>query len=112
VDTSGKPVREVAVTLVSADDTREDILSDSDAKLPGTTSFSRGDGTYTFSQLMPGRYLLMINRREFASSGSEITRNLPRLFYPGVNDIESATVIVLTNDQKPQAYDFVLPIQQ
>jgi hypothetical protein len=112
LDTNGKAVHGVPVTLVSADAKREDILSLGKESSPGVTVYSNRDGTYSFSQLMPGRYLVVVNRRDFAGSGSELVRNLPTLFYPGVNDLGAATVIVLTNDQKPQEYDFVLPIQQ
>jgi hypothetical protein len=112
LDTNGKPVPEVPLTLVSADAKREDILSEGKERSPGITVYSNRDGTYSFSQLMPGRYLVIVNRRDFAGSGSEVVRNLPPLFYPGVNDPGAATVIVLTNDQKPQEYDFVLPLQQ
>jgi hypothetical protein len=61
---------------------------------------------------MPGRYLLVVNRKDFQSSQSQFARILPTLFYPGVNDIGAATVIAVEKDQKPQAYDFILPFQQ
>lgn len=111
LDTNGKPVRDVGVTLVSADAKPEHILSTGKDKTPGPTSYTGRDGTYSFSQLMPGRYLLILNR-DFGSSRSELVRGLPQLFYPGVNDLAAATVIVVTPDRKRQAYDFVLPIQQ
>ena len=110
LDTNGKPVSEVGITLVSADVTPEHILSQGKDKAEGPTTYSNRDGTYSFSQMMPGRYLLIVNH--FGRSRSELVNSLPRLFYPGVNDIGAATVIVVAADQKPQEYDFVLPIQQ
>ena len=111
LDTNGKPVRNVGITLVSADAEREHILALTE-RSSGVTNYSDRDGSYSFSQIMPGRYLLVVNRGDFGPSGSEMVRALPRIFYPGVTDIGAATVIVVTNDQKPQAYDIVLPIQQ
>ena len=112
LDTNGKPVRHVGITLVSADAKPEHILSEGKDKTPGMSGNSQTDGTYRFPTLMPGRYLLIVNRDDYGTTGPEIVRALPRLFYPGVNDIKGATVIVVEPDQKPQTYDIVLPIQQ
>ena len=112
LDLDGKTVADVAVTLVSADAKREHILAEGKDRSFGPTVYSNRDGTYSFSQLMPGRYLLIVNGADRMSPVSEILRALPRLFYPGVTDLGAATVIVLTNDQKSEPYDFVLPIQQ
>ena len=112
LDTNGKPVRQVAITLVSADAKPEHILSAGKDKTLGMSSNSFNDGTFRFPTLTPGRYLLIVNRDDHGTSGSDIVRALPRLFYPGVNDIKGATVIVVGQDQKPQTYDIVLPIQQ
>ena len=112
LDTNGKPVRHVGITLVSADAKPEHILSEGKDKTPGMSENSQTDGTYRFPTLMPGRYLLIVNRDDYGTTGPEIVRALPRLFYPGVNDLKGATVIVVGPEQKPQTYDIVLPIQQ
>jgi protocatechuate 3,4-dioxygenase beta subunit len=113
LDLDGKPVNNVSVTLVSADAKPEQILSQGKNSVPTSTGYSGPDGTYRFPQLAPGRYLLIVNHDDFRMASSpESARVLPRLFYPGVSDLKAATVIVLADDQKPQAYDFVLPIQQ
>ena len=110
LDIDGKPVMGVAVSLVPADLSLQQILSD---KAPTISGFTTQDGSYGFTRLAPGRYLLIINRTDSDKSlGSEISRGLPRLFYPGVNDVGGATVIVVSKDQKPQAYNFHLPIQE
>jgi 5-hydroxyisourate hydrolase-like protein (transthyretin family) len=112
LDLNGKPVGNIAVTLVSAEAKPEHILPEGKEKAPSSTHFTRNDGTFAFSQLMPGRYLLIVNRKDFQDSKSKVAHILPTLFYPGVNDIGAATVIVVEKDQKPQAYDVVLPFQQ
>lgn len=113
LDLNGKPVNNVPVTLVSADAKPEQILAQGKNSAPTSTGYSSKDGTFRFPQLAPGRYLLIVNHDEFRiSSSPESARVLPRLFYPGVSDLKAATVIVVSDDQKPQAYDFVLPIQQ
>ena len=112
LDTNGKPVRNIAITLVSADAKPEHILPEANGKGTGTTMFSNRDGSYGFAQLTPGRYLLVLNRKDFQDSKTELSRMLPTVLYPGVHDISAATVIIVTGDKKPEAYDFVLPIQQ
>lgn len=112
LDMNGKPVRHVGIALVSADAKPEHILSEGPDKTPGMSGNSQADGTFRFPTLMPGRYLLIVNRDAYGTTGPDIVRALPRLFYPGVNDIKGATVIVVGPDQKPQTYDIVLPIQQ
>jgi hypothetical protein len=112
LDLNGNPIRGVPVSLVSADATPEQILSERKDKGAWTWGFTNPDGSFSFSQLAPGRYLLIINRAEFERSlGSELARALPRFFYPGVSDLKGATVIVVSKDEKPQKYDFLLPIQ-
>ena len=112
LDTDGKPVPHVGITLVSADARPEHILSEGKDKTPGMSNNSDRDGNFRFPTLTPGRYLLIVNRDEYGTTGAPIVRALPRLFYPGVNDIAAATVIVVGPDQKPQTYDFMLPFQQ
>ena len=69
------------------------------------------EGRFSFSQLPPGRYLLIINRTEFETSrGRRREPVLPRLFYPGVSDAAGATVIVVGTEDERREYDFRLPI--
>jgi hypothetical protein len=109
VDVNGKPVDSVPVSLVPADATLEQILSET---LWMYTHTNR-DGSYRFTQLEPGRYLLIINRTgSEKSGGSAITRVLPRLFYPGVSDLGGATVIVVADNDEPREYNFQLTVYQ
>jgi Carboxypeptidase regulatory-like domain len=107
LNTSGQPVRGVAVSLISADGNPEQVLS---SKAPSAMTYTDETGRYRFSQLAPGRYLIIINRTEPAmSDGMEVSRLIPHLFYPGVNDLRDATVIVLRRDSQPEEYIFHLP---
>ena len=110
LDVNGKPVDSVPVSLVPADATLEQILSE---KSSWITAYTNRDGSYRFTQLEPGRYLLIINRTgPQASGGSAIARVLPRLFYPGVSDLGGATVIVVADNEEPREYNFELTVHQ
>ena len=113
LDVNGKPLVDIPVSIVSADATLEQILSQGKEKNYGILTFTDREGRYGFAQLASGRYLLIINRLESEkSSGSEISRALPRLFYPGVSDLGGATVIVVGKEHEPREYTFRLPVQK
>ncbi len=108
----GEPLVSVPVSLVSADAALEEILAEDKEKILWTFAYTNREGRAGFSNLAPGRYLLVINRTEFERSrGSETARTLPRLFYPGVSEVSGATVIVVRKDSEARVYDFRLPIQ-
>ena len=110
LDNQGKPLRSVPVSLVSADATVEEMLYEGKEKAAWTFTYTNEQGSYWFSDLAPGRYLVVINRSEFERSrAAEAARVLPRLFYPGVNDSSGATVIVVGRERKTAEYNFNLP---
>lgn len=109
LDVNGKPIAYVPVSIVSAEASFAQIISEGKDKGDWTFGLTDEQGRYRFSQLAPGKYLLVINRAEFEKSrGTDISRALPRLFYPGVSDIGQATIIVVREEQKPRDYDFRL----
>lgn len=111
LDMNGKPLHSVPVSLVPADSTFDQIQGKENG--PYILTFTNKEGRYGFTRLAPGRYLLIINRTESDQSrGSEISRALPRLFYPGVSDLGGAVVIVVSKEHEPREYDFRLPVQQ
>lgn len=118
VDVNGKPLDSVPVTLVPADVPVEQILSEgtySEGKKKNfwIMTWSDKEGRYRFTQLAAGRYLLIVNRTENETVlGTNLSRSLPRLFYPGVSDPSGATVIVVGKDEEPRDYEFRLPVQQ
>ena len=113
VDSNGKPVGSVPIWVVPADVPLEQYLPGGRETSGSMMTYTGHDGRYRFTQLAPGRYLLIINLKESDKlSGSEISRLLPRLFYPGVSDLGGATVIVVGKERKAREYEFRLPIEQ
>ena len=111
LDDNGKPIESVAVSVVPADAGAEQILAEARNKGLWSFTLTNKDGDYWFPELPPGRYLVVINRSEYERQrGSERAYALPRLFYPGVNDLSGATVIVVGKDQEERRYDFHLPV--
>ncbi len=109
VDVNGRAINSVPVSLVPADVPVEQILSAG----KWITAWTDKQGRYWFTQLAPGRYLLIVNRTEQDTShSSALSRSLPRLFYPGVSDLGAATVIVVGKDDEPREFEFRLPVQQ
>ena len=111
LDVNGKALVNVPVTLVSADATPEHILYESKDKIAWPYAFTSREGRFTFSHLAPGRYLLIINRSEYERSREREWSALPRLFYPGVNDLAAATVIVVSDEGETREYNFTLPLR-
>ena len=105
-DMNGKPLGSVPVTIAPADVPFEEI-----EKKSWLMGFTDREGRYSFAQLAPGRYMVIINHESDRSIGSQKTRALPRLFYPGVSDLGGATVIVVGKEHVPREYNFQLPIQ-
>jgi Carboxypeptidase regulatory-like domain len=114
LDVDGRPLFNVPISLISAKKNLEEMLRENKDQSAGPFNLTNRSGGFVFPLLAPGRYLLLINRSELARSrGSETTRALPRLFYPGVSEAAGATVIVVrADDEKPREYEFRLPIRQ
>jgi hypothetical protein len=110
-DASGKPLGQVPISIVSADVSLPQMLVEGCRETcPWTFTFTDEQGRYQFSHLGPGRYFLIINRTAYERAlGTEVSRLLPRLFNPGVNDIAEATAIVVRDAQNTPEYDFHLP---
>ncbi|HKY44096.1 MAG TPA: carboxypeptidase regulatory-like domain-containing protein [Pyrinomonadaceae bacterium] len=113
IDSTGETLIHVPVSLVPADASHEEIFSEGKDKVPWPFHLTTLQGRFGFTQLPPGRYLLIINRTEYErSQGRQRDPALPRLFYPGVTDIGAATIIVVGKDDEPREYDFRLPIPE
>ena len=108
LDANGNPISSVPVSIVPY----EQFLSESKEGASWSLTYTAKDGSYRFTRLAPGSYLLVINRTESEkASGSEILRALPLLFYPGVSDVSGAIVIVVGREHEPRDYNFRLPVQ-
>ena len=111
LDRNGKTINNVPISLIPADASPEEIFAEVKDKVVWPFALTNREGRFSFSQLPRGRYLLIINRTEYERSrGRQRELALPRLFYPGVNDVAGATVIVVGNEDERREYDFHLPI--
>ena len=111
-DSTGETLIHVPVSLVPADASHEEIFAEpKNEEVVWPFSLTTLEGRFWFSQLPPGRYLLIINRTEYERSrGRQREPALPRFFYPGVSDVVGATVIVVGNEDERREYDFHLPL--
>lgn len=64
------------------------------------------DGKYEMRLVKPGRYLLGV--RIFGSAGATYVP-FPRTYHPGVSDESRATIFTITEGQKINAMDLILP---
>ena len=110
-DSKGETLTDVPISIVPADASAEEIFAEAKEKVVWPLHYTNREGRFSFSQLPPGRYLLIINRTEYERSRlRQREPALQRFFYPGVSDVSGATVIVLGNDDKTREYDFHLPV--
>lgn len=110
-DSTGETLIHVPVSLVPADASHEEIFAErKKEEVVWPFSLTTLQGRFSFSQLPPGRYFLIINRTEYERSlGRQREPALPRFFYPGVSDVAVATVIVVSTEDERREYDFHLP---
>ena len=114
LDAGGNPLASVPVSIVRADASAEQILEEGKDKSAWSFALTNDKGDYSFWPISPGRYLIVINRAEYERSrGTKVSQALPRLFYPGVIDLASATVVVVA-DKQPERQQFVfrLPVPE
>jgi carboxypeptidase family protein/prealbumin domain-containing protein len=89
LDTEGKPLEGVEISLISEKWREEEEIKDGEIKSFQTLySNTDAEGRYKIEKVAPGRYLLGVN----------VIRPTPqspyaRIFYPGVSDIKQAEVI-------------------
>ncbi|MEJ7700442.1 MAG: carboxypeptidase regulatory-like domain-containing protein [Pyrinomonadaceae bacterium] len=109
-DTDGAAVSDLRLSLVLADATREEILETRGNEVVWNLGMTDKKGEYRFPRLPAGRYYVVINRTDFERSlGNEQLQKIPRLFYPGVKNIEEATVISIEEGEQARKKDFRLP---
>jgi hypothetical protein len=96
LDSQGLPASDVLIELVPVKGER------------GYPSYARTDkaGRYEITLVPPGRYLLGV--RIVGSAGSTYVP-FPQTYYPGVSEESRATIISLTEGQRFEANEFILP---
>ena len=108
LNTDGKPLAGIPVSVVPADVSAGQIFSEDKDKAAWPVSITDQEGRYWFDKVGNGRFLLIINRTE-AERLRGSARSLSRLFYPGVSSIEGATVVVVRYSPEPEEFNFRLP---
>ena len=97
LDAQGLPASDVLMELVP-------VSRDAD----GFSSYVRTDkeGRYEMKLVQPGRYLLGVR---IAGSGGSTYVPFPQTYYPGVSDQSGATIINLSEGQRFEANELILP---
>jgi hypothetical protein len=93
-DARGKPLKEMRVDVVKADDPEK-----------GWAAWTDADGRYEFRMVQPGRYFLGINLEWVPDDRYPYSR----MYYPGVTDETLAKAIVVGDGDKLDGIDLVLP---
>ncbi len=75
---------------------------------PGRATTTNKQGEYSFNEVAPGRYKLVMNLHRFPIGDAPY----PTIYWPGSRDEVGATAIVVPNAPVPQQYDFRLPPEQ
>jgi hypothetical protein len=96
VDPSGKPMKGICVTAVSADDTNFDR---------GPFRCTNEKGVFTIEELRRKSYVLVINGDGKLSA----TEPIEMLFYPGVKERSKAMVVNINEGKKVNLQDFRVP---
>jgi hypothetical protein len=106
---NGAAVSDLRVSLVLADAAPEEILEERENESVWILGNTNEKGEYRFEMLPAGRYLVVINRTNFERTrGDEQAQKIPRLFYPGVNSIEAATIISIKEGEQVEKKNFRL----
>lgn len=109
-DAKGAAVVSLRLSLVSADAAPEEILEERENQSVWHLGNTDEKGEFHFTRLPAGRYFIVINRSEFERSRmAERLQKIPRLFYPGVKNLEKATVISIEEGEQVKGKDFRLP---
>lgn len=104
VDTEGRAVKGVLVTLVEADDPEPERLY----ALYATTG---EDGRYDFKGVPPGRYLLAVNLNRYPQP-NDPTNAYPRTYYPGVAEASRAEAVNIGAGERAKDRDLTLPARR
>src|SRR5262245_42427849 len=70
-----------------------------------STTYSDKDGLYEFKAIPPGRYALGVRFDGLTSQN----RPFPQIYYPGVENIDQATIVNIGDGERIEKYDLVLP---
>ena len=97
LDANGQPIPKAEITLCKPEEKRYRASLD--------TVYSDKDGLYEFKAIPPGRYALGVRFDGLTSQN----RPFPHIYYPGVENIDQATIISIGEGERIENYDLVLP---
>ncbi len=97
LDANGQPIPKVKITLGPPKEKMYNSWFD--------TVYSDKDGLYKFKAIPPGRYVIGVR---FDGSTSQ-DRPFPNFYYPGVENIDRATIVSIGDGERIEKYDLVLP---
>jgi Carboxypeptidase regulatory-like domain len=97
LDANGQPIPKAEITLCKPEEKRYRATSD--------IVYSDKDGLYEFKAIPPGRYALGVRFDGLTSQN----RPFPHIYYPGVENIDQATIISIGEGERIEKYDLVLP---
>jgi hypothetical protein len=97
LDFNGQPIPKVEITLCKPEEKRYRASLD--------TVYSDKDGLYEFKAVPPGQYALGVRFDGLTSQN----RPFPHIYYPGVENIDQATIVNIGDGERIEKYDLVLP---
>ncbi|MFY9558460.1 MAG: hypothetical protein WAV20_02240 [Blastocatellia bacterium] len=102
VDSEGRPVSKIDMKIIPAD------VGGKEALWRGREVYSYTDdgGYFTFSQIPPGQYVIVIN---YMGQPGQFDPPFPRTYFPGTGDLTKAKVFTVSEGQEIETADFPLP---
>jgi hypothetical protein len=97
-DFRGQPLANAALYLLPIDPAQ---------RSQGGSAYSTPEGVYEFKRLSPGLYRMLIR---FDGQLTDQHRPFPLLYYPGVSDINQATVFKIGEGERLENYDLKMPL--
>jgi hypothetical protein len=101
VTPEGAPPSPQSLALIPVDENGNELSS----ALSVSVSSLADNGSYYFHDVVPGRYLLVVNPPNKSGKSDPV---YPLMYYPGVMSRDAATVIVVLNGREMSLSDLML----
>jgi Carboxypeptidase regulatory-like domain len=97
LDLSGQPISKAEISLCDPEEKRY--------RRSLNTVYSDADGLYEFKAIPPGRYVLGVRYDGLTSQN----RPFPHIYYPGVENLDQATIVNIGDGERVEKFDLILP---